>query len=203
MYNHCKVGVCLVKRQVKLKGIMKNDHRAKLLAAIKTKAYREGDFTLASGKKSDYYIDMKEVTLDAEGSLLVGEVIFEKIKDWGVSEVGGMELGSVPISTAVSVVSAQKGASLGNFIVRKESKGHGTGKKIEGKIGPGVKVVVVEDVVSTGGSSMKAIAAIEEAGAEVVCVVAIVDREMGGADTFAHRNIKFDPLFTVSQIKAG
>ena len=180
---------------------MKNDHRAKLLAAIKEKAYREGDFTLASGKKSDYYIDMKEVTLDAEGSLLVGEAIFEKIKGWGVSEVGGMELGSVPISTAISVVSAQKGAPLGNFIVRKESKGHGTGKKIEGKIGPGVKVVVVEDVVSTGGSSMKAIAAIEEAGAEIAGVVTIVDREMGGADTFSHRNIRFEPLFTVSQIK--
>lgn len=180
---------------------MKNDTREKLLRAVREKAYRTGDFTLASGKKSDYYIDCKEVTLDGEGSLLVGRTVFEIIKDWGVSAVGGMELGSVPISTAVSVVSAIEGAPIFNFIVRKEAKGHGTGKRLEGRIGPGDRVAVVEDVVSTGGSSLRAIDAIEEAGAVIAGLVSIVDREMGGADVFKNRGIKYKPIFTISEIR--
>lgn len=180
---------------------MSGGTREKLLEAIRAKAYREGDFTLASGLKSDYYIDCKEVTLDAEGALLVGRAIFEKIKGWGAAAVGGMELGSVPISTAVCVVSALEGAPLLNFIVRKQAKGHGTGKRIEGKIGPGVRVAVVEDVVSTGGSSVKAIEAITEAGAHVIGVVSIVDRQMGGAEAFAKHGVRYEPLFTIAEIR--
>ncbi|VAX20339.1 Orotate phosphoribosyltransferase [hydrothermal vent metagenome] len=183
--------------------IMKNDTRDKLLKAVRVKAYRTGDFTLASGKKSDYYIDCKEVTLDGDGSLLVGKIVFEIIKSWGVSAVGGMELGSVPISTAVSVISALEGAPLFNFIVRKEAKGHGTGKRLEGRVGPGDRVAVVEDVVSTGGSSLKAIDAIEETGAIVAGLVSIVDREMGGAEAFINRGIKYTPIFTISEIRAS
>ncbi len=182
---------------------MDNDIRAKLLTAIRGKAYRTGEFTLASGKKSDYYIDCKEVTLDGEGSLLVGRAVFEIIKDWGVSAVGGMELGSVPISTAVSVVSALDGAPLSNFIVRKETKGHGTGKRLEGRVGSGDRVAIVEDVVSTGGSSLGAIDAVEEAGAKIAGLVAIVDREMGGAEAFEKRGILYRPIFTISQIRGG
>lgn len=182
---------------------MKNETREKLLKAVREKAYRTGDFTLASGKKSDYYIDCKEVTLDGEGSLLVGRAIFELIKEWDISAVGGMELGSVPISTAVSIVSAIEGAPIFNFIVRKEAKGHGTGKRLEGKIGPGDRVAVVEDVVSTGGSSLKAIDAIEEAGAVIVGLISIVDREMGGAEVFKNRGINYTPIFTISEIRGS
>lgn len=177
--------------------------RDALLRAVREKAYREGDFTLASGKKSDYYVDCKEVTLDAEGARMVGTLIFERLKDKGVRAVGGLELGSVPISTAVSVISAQQGAPLANFIVRKEQKGHGAGKKIEGAVGPGDTVAVVEDVVSTGGSSLKAIAALREAGVEVALVVSIVDREMGGKEAFADAGAPFEALFTISEIKAA
>lgn len=183
--------------------VMPDENREKLLKAIREKAYREGDFTLASGKKSDYYIDMKEITLTAEGSLLIGRLIFDMIKNWGVTAVGGMELGSVPISTAVCLISAQEGAPLNNFIARKETKGHGTGKRIEGAIGPGVKVAVVEDVVSTGGSSIKAIDAVVESGAQVLGLITIVDREMGGREAFEKRGIDFEPLFTISEIKSG
>lgn len=175
--------------------------RDDLLAAIREKAYREGDFTLASGQKSDYYIDCKEVTLDAVGSLLVGRMIFDKITEWDITAVGGMELGSVPISTAVSVVSAIEGSPLQNFIVRKEAKGHGAGKRIEGAIKKGDKVAVVEDVVTTGGSSVKAIEVLREAGIIVAGVVTIVDREMGGAEAFANIDVRFEPLFTISEIK--
>jgi len=181
--------------------IMNIDTRVKLLKAVREKAYRTGDFTLASGKKSDYYIDCKEVTLDGEGSLLVGQIVFGIIKSWGVSAVGGMELGSVPISTSVSVVSAIEGAPLFNFIVRKEAKGHGTGKRLEGRVRSGDKVAVVEDVVSTGGSSLRAIDAIEESGAIVAGLVSIVDREMGGAEAFLNRGVKYTPIFTISEIR--
>jgi len=174
----------------------------KLLHAIKTKAYREGDFTLASGQKSTYYIDCKEVTLDAVGSLLVGKMIFRTVRDWNATAVGGMELGSVPISTAVSVVSAIEGAPLANFIVRKQPKGHGTGKRLEGKVSAGTKVVVVEDVVSTGGSSLKAIEALREVGAEIVGLVSIVDREMGGREAFEKAGVRYQPLFTISELKS-
>lgn len=182
---------------------MDKNARDELLGAIRKKAYREGEFTLASGKKSDYYIDMKEVTLDAGGNLLVGRIIFDVIKEWGAEAVGGMELGSVPISTAVSLVSAIEGAPVANFIVRKQAKGHGAGKRIEGKIGRGSKVVVVEDVVSTGGSSLSAIDALREVGADIVGVISIVDREMGGAEAFEKKGVRYTPILTVSDVKAG
>ena len=182
---------------------MTDDVRQNLLTTIRDKAYREGDFTLASGQKSDYYIDCKEVTLDAVGSLLVGQMIFKKIKSWNVTAVGGMELGSVPISTAVSVVSAIDGSPLKNFIVRKAAKGHGTGKQIEGSIGEGSSVAVVEDVVSTGGSSVKAVDILREAGVNVVGVVTIVDRQMGGAEAFQKAGVRYEPLFTISEVKGA
>ncbi len=180
---------------------MSNETREKLLAAIREKAYREGDFTLASGQRSDYYVDCKEVTLDADGSLLVGRAIYGLIKDWGVSSAGGMAAGSVPISTAVSLVSALEGKPIANFFVRNQAKDHGTGKRVEGKIGQGAKVVIVEDVVSTGGSSLRAIDAVREAGAEIIGLVSIVDREMGGAEAFEKEGIPYTPLFTISQIR--
>jgi orotate phosphoribosyltransferase len=182
---------------------MSEDIRAALLAAIRGKAYKEGDFTLASGQKSTYYIDCKEVTLDAVGALLVGRMMLEKIIDWNADAVGGLELGSVPISTAISVVSASSDTPLGNIIVRKEQKGHGAGKKIEGPIKPGLRIVIVEDVVSTGGSSMKAVEALRDAGADIVGVVAIVDREMGGADLYRNAGLRVEPLFTLSELRSS
>ncbi len=178
-----------------------SDTRSKLLEEIKRKAYKEGDFTLASGLKSDYYIDMKEVILDAEGSLLAGRMIYETIKDWSATAVGGLELGSVPISTAVCLVFALEGKPMNNFIVRKEAKAHGAKKKIEGSVGNTSRVVIVEDVVSTGGSSMKAVEAVRETGARIIGVVAIVDREMGGREAFEAQGIKYTPLFTISQLR--
>ncbi len=182
---------------------MTENSKSRLLAAIRKKAYREGDFTLASGQKSSYYIDCKEVTLDAEGSLLVGEALFDLIAPLNADAVGGMELGSVPISTAVAVVSAQRGAPLANVIVRKQEKGHGTGKKIEGRCPPGARIAIVEDVVSTGGSSLKAIRALREAGAEIVLVTAMVDRLMGGREAFEAEGVSFTPLFTIDDVRQG
>lgn len=182
---------------------MTESNKSALLAAIREKAYREGDFTLASGQKSSYYIDCKEVTLDAHGSLLVGNALFDLIAPLKPDAVGGMELGSVPISTAVAIISAQRGAPMTNVIVRKQEKGHGTGKKIEGRCPAGTRIAVVEDVVTTGGSSLKAIQALREAGAEVVVVTALVDRLMGGREAFEAEGVTFSPLFTLEDIRLG
>ncbi|MDH5756119.1 MAG: orotate phosphoribosyltransferase [Nitrospinota bacterium] len=173
----------------------------RLFEAVKSKAYREGEFTLASGQKSSYYIDMKEVTLDGDGILLIGKAIYPWAMKWGVDAVGGMELGSVPISTAVCLVAAMEGKNLGNVIVRKETKGHGTRKAVEGRLFPGMKVAVVEDVVSTGGSSMKAVHALREAGLEVAGVISVVDRLMGGGELFAREQIPYQYLMDIRQIR--
>ncbi|MDH4183095.1 MAG: orotate phosphoribosyltransferase [Nitrospinota bacterium] len=173
----------------------------RLKNAIFQKAYREGDFTLASGQKSSYYIDLKEVTLDGEGSALIGEVLYPVALEWDAQGVGGLELGSVPISTAVCLVAAQKGTRLSNLIVRKEAKGHGTRKAVEGKLVAGMRVMVVEDVVSTGSSSLKAVAALKEAGAQVAGVVTVVDRLMGGAELFEKEGIAFKAIFDIGQIR--
>ena len=158
-----------------------NKTLTKLKSQIINKAYRKGEFILSSGENTDYYIDMKEVTLDGPGNLIVGRAIYELIDKWGVDAVGGMELGSVPISTSVCIAFATNGKSVKNFVVRRETKRHGTGKKLEGDIGPNSKIVVVEDVITTGGSCKKAIDAVLETGAEVIGVITIVDREKGGA----------------------
>lgn len=180
-----------------------DENISRLLAMIREKAYREGDFTLASGQKSSYYIDLKEITLDGEGSLLIGNAIYPMALEWGVDAVGGMELGAVPISTAVCLVAALESKRLANVIVRKEAKGHGARKLVEGKIAPGTRVMVVEDVVSTGASSLKAVAALREAGAIVAGVVTVVDRLMGGAQLFAGEGIPYKSILNVTQIKTG
>lgn len=190
-----------MRRTLNMGGMMDTPVLEQLRRLIKTNAWRTGDFTLASGRKSDYYIDLKAVTLDGEGSVMVGEAVYHAIRDWNADAVGGMELGSVPISTAVCLVAAQKGVKLSNIIVRKQAKDHGTGKGIEGALKPGARVVVVEDVVSTGGSSLKAIEALEAAGAVIAGVVAIVDREMGGAHAFEGRGLRYCPLLTVSDLR--
>ncbi|MFW2331894.1 MAG: orotate phosphoribosyltransferase [Nitrospinota bacterium] len=179
-----------------------NDYKIKLFKSVADNAYKEGSFTLASGQKSDYYIDCKEITLNPFGIELVGNIMFETISDWSVDAVGGLELGSVPISTAISYISASQGMPLNNIIVRKAKKGHGAGKKIEGAISKDSKIAIVEDVVSTGGSSMEAVNAIRSVGARVIGVVAIVDRDMGAKELFAEANLIYEPIFTIDQFRS-
>lgn len=172
---------------------------------IREKSYREGDFTLASGKKSSFYIDLKATTLHPEGAHLIGKLAVQKVREAGlwVEGVGGLTLGADPIATAVSL--ASRGPLLGwpAYIVRKDSKGHGTSRFIEGteNLRPGARLLVVEDVVTTGGSSLKAIARLRESGYLPVAVLTVVDREQGGREAFEAVGVKFLSLLTISQIK--
>ena len=169
-----------------------------LIALVREKALRFGDYTLASGKKASYYLDGKQVTLSAAGALLVGEGILDMLQS-GVmpAAVGGMAIGADPITAAVVTVSAVRGTPIAGFMVRKQAKGHGTEQHIEGPVRPGDAVVVVEDVVTTGGSSLEAIERAEAFGLKIVRVVAVIDRMEGGAEAFAAGGYDFSSLLTI------
>ncbi|OGC03431.1 orotate phosphoribosyltransferase [candidate division WOR-1 bacterium RIFOXYA12_FULL_43_27] len=170
--------------------IMKEELK-KLLKA--TGAVKFGEFTLSSGKKSDFYVDCRKVTLHPQGAKLIGKIILEKIKGLKIDAVGGMTMGADPIIGAVITLS-----DLPGFIVRKKAKEHGTKQKIEGIIEKGFNVLIVEDVATTGASALEAITAAEEAGAKVVKVISVVDREEGASE--ALKNYSFDPIFKKSDL---
>ena len=168
-----------------------------LLALVRDKALTFGDFTLASGKKAKYYLDGKQVTLDAQGSRLVGEGILELLGERLPAAVGGMSIGADPITAAVVTMAGVRNLPLRGFMVRKEPKGHGTGRYLEGPVQPGEEVVIVEDVVTTGGSSLTAIERCEEFGLKVLRVIAIIDRLEGGEAAFAARGYQLSSLFSI------
>ncbi len=173
--------------------------KTKLMELVRQKALRFGQFTLASGKKATYYLDGKQVTLDPEGARLVGEGLLELMAAAGPmpAAVGGMSIGADPITAAVVTMSAVRGTPMRGFMVRKESKGHGTNQFVEGPVQPGEQVVIVEDVVTTGGSSLQAIERVEAFGLKVVRVLAIIDRMEGGAGAFQQRGYPFASLLTI------
>jgi orotate phosphoribosyltransferase len=179
--------------------------RQELLDLICTQAYQSGDFTLSSGQKSSYYINCKPVTLDSRGALLVGKLLLPLLPV-GTVAVAGLTLGADPIVTAVSVVSAYEsptGKGIPALIVRKEAKGHGTQAYIEGPVlPPQSTVVVLEDVVTTGQSAMKAVDRLQGAGYNVAQVIAMIDRQQGGAELYQAAGLSFSTLFTIADVQA-
>ncbi len=161
------------------------------------RALKFGDFTLASGKKANYYLDGKQITLHSKGLQLVSEGLLELMQTAGVDAVGGMSIGADPIVAGILCAAAAKNQELLGFLVRKESKGHGTNKFVEGPVQPGMSVVIVEDVVTTGGSSILAVERVREFGCEVVQVLSIIDRMEGGAKAFADLGLDFQSLLTI------
>ncbi len=175
--------------------------RQALLELFCEVAYREGDFLLSSGQKSTYYINGKQVTLHPQGGLAVGRILLPYLAPETLA-VAGLTLGADPIVTATSVVAAYEGRSLAALIVRKEAKGHGTQAYIEGLTLPeGSPVVVLEDVVTTGQSAMKAVDRLREAGYRVEEVVTLVDRQQGGAEFYEKEGLKFQAVFTIQDLQ--
>lgn len=175
------------------------NQRQQLLELVREKSLKFGEFTLASGRKASYYLDGKQTTLDSRGAALVGEGILELLLADGAlpQAVGGMSIGADPITAAVITMAAVRGLPLKGFMVRKQSKGHGTNRFIEGPVVAGDRVVIVEDVVTTGGSSLDAIDKCLEAGLVVVGVVAVIDRREGGEAAFAARGYTLRSLLTI------
>ncbi len=175
--------------------------RQYLLNLLCELAYQEGDFLLSSGTRSTYYINGKQVTLNAEGALATGRLLLSML-DPTTSAVAGLTLGADPIVSAVSVVSAYEQRPIPALIVRKEAKGHGTQVYIEGPTLPsGSKVVVLEDVVTTGKSAMKAVERLRDAGYQVDRVIALVDRQQGGAEFYAQQGLQFQAIFTITDLQ--
>ncbi len=176
--------------------------RQRLLDLLCQLAYKEGDFVLSSGQKSTYYINGKQVTLHPEGAVATARMMLAMLpKD--TDAVAGLTLGADPIVSAVSVVSVYEGRSIPALIIRKEAKGHGTQAYIEGAtLKPQAKVVVLEDVVTTGQSAMKAVERLRAAGYIVDRVITLVDRQQGGAECYASAGLQFESVFTIPDLQA-
>lgn len=169
-----------------------------LLKLFRERALKFGDFTLASGKKAKYYLDGKQITLHSQGLRLVSEGLLKLMEGVDAQAVGGMSIGADPIVGGMLAIAGGQGRDLAGFLVRKEPKGHGTQKYIEGPVTPGMKVVIVEDVVTTGGSSILAADRAKEFGLDVVLVLAIIDRMEGGRENFAKHGLKFESLLKIT-----
>lgn len=183
--------------------------RQQLLRLLAEKSFRLGKFTLSSGAQSDYYIDCRATTLDAEGARLTGLAVLEEIaaRGWKAEAIGGLTLGADPIVISAAVLSAQSknpASLIHGFLVRKQEKQHGTGQRIEGFQKRGAKVVIVDDVCTTGGSTVQAIEAARAAGMEIAGVICLVDRqEQNGRANVekAAAPAAFSALFTTSELR--
>ena len=174
--------------------------RQPLIELVRKRALKFGDFTLASGQKSSYYLDGKQVTLHSVGLRLISLGLLDLLSEVHFDAIGGMSIGADPIIGGVLAAAGESGRDLSGFLVRKEAKGHGTKKYIEGPVEAGQKVVIVDDVITTGGSSIQAIERVQEFGCEVVHVVAIIDRLQGGAEAFGKLALPFSPLLTIREL---
>ena len=190
---------------------MAKDIREQLRQLLMEKSVRTGEFTLASGQKSDLYVDCRVSSFDSRGARLIGEAGWACVREQlerenlSAAAIGGMTLGAAPISLAIGMESArqQPDRFLQVFTVRKEAKGYGAGRRIEGNFSTGDPVVVVDDVITTGGSTLRAIDAIESEGGRVLFAFVLVDREEGGRKALEERGIQVVSLFTRSELLAG
>jgi len=174
--------------------------RNRMIQLVNTIAISKGDFTLASGAKATFYLDCRKLTLNPQGLIQISAGMMQLLKQQMPEAVGGMAIGADPITAGIIYQAGLEGVDLKGFIVRKEPKGHGTGRQVEGPVSSGQKVVIVEDVVTTGGSSVKAIQAAREFGLDVQKVIAIVDRQAGGKEAFQEIGVQFESLLTLDDL---
>ena len=181
----------------------KSASRARLAEIIRTRSFGRGEITLASGRKSDFYFNLKPTMLDPEGVALLAELSFEALRDDKVDYIGGLEMGAVPLASAIAQLSWLKNHPIGAFFVRKQPKEHGARLAVEGlaktETLAGKRIVIIEDVTTTGGSAIKAAEAVRDAGAEIVVVLTMVDREEGADQTFAGAGLPFRSLYKASE----
>jgi orotate phosphoribosyltransferase len=180
------------------------DHSA-LIALLAERSAKRGRFKLASGKESDFYVDARLTTMSPDGLALIGPLALSVLREtgWRIDAVGGLTLGADPISYAISYASASSDHPLRAFTVRKEAKAHGTGKLLEGPVREGDRVAIIEDVITTGGSALRAIEAVRSAKASVTGVLALVDREEGGRQAIEKAGVSVVSLTTATQIIAA
>lgn len=179
-----------------------SDDREQLAALLCERSLRRGDFVLSSGARSDYYIDARTTTMSGLGQYLIGRVGLTTLNeaDWRPDAIGGLTLGADPVAYAIAHAAAAQGRVLDAFTVRKEAKQHGVGRRIEGGFRAGMRVVVCEDTITTGASALDAIGAVEAAGAAVIGVLALVDRDEGGRAKIEERGYAARAVFTAREL---
>ncbi len=181
-----------------------DERKAELIRILRERSYEKKRVILKSGRESDFYVDGRQTTLHARGALLIGELIADRLLADAdpVDGVGGMTLGADPIATAVSVVTAVRERPIHAFLVRKQAKGHGMARQVEGlaNLPPGSRVCMVEDTTTTGGSTLAAIAAAREAGLDVVRVITLVDRQEGASENLADHGHTLEALVTREEL---
>jgi orotate phosphoribosyltransferase len=171
---------------------------ARLLQLLKERSFQRGTFRLASGAVSDYYIDGRTATVSSEPAHLIGEVLYERTRGLDIHAIGGLEVGAVPLTAAAVISYHLHGRPMEGFWVRDKAKDHGTKKLIEGNLKPGSRVAIVDDVITTGSSSVKAIEAVRAYGCEAASAVCLVDRLQGAAAAFRTLGVEsFQPIFTI------
>jgi len=177
------------------------NQKRQLLQLLKEKALKKGEFILSSGKKSNYYLDGRIITLTPEGAYLVASIILELIKDKNIDAIGGPALGADPISGAVAVLSHIKKIPIKTFIVRKAAKMHGAGRQIEGpELKSKDRVILVDDVATTGGALLEAVSALKEKGVEIEGAIVIVDRDQGAKQSLAKEGIRLSAIFNLEDL---
>src|SRR3981081_4124344 len=180
---------------------------ARLAEIIRKRSFGRGEITLASGRKSDFYFNLKPTMLDPEGASLLAELTYEALKDDNLDFVGGLEMGAVPLAGAIAQLSWIKGHPIAAFFVRKKPKEHGARLAVEGLAKgenlQGKRVVIVEDVTTTGGSALKAVEAVRDAGGEIALVFTMVDRDEGATESFAQAGLQFRSLYKASEFLKG
>ncbi len=175
-----------------------------LFQLLNSRSFQRGTFRLASGAMSDYYIDGKMAEVFSESAYLIGEVLYERTKDLPIDALGGLEVGAIPLTTAAVISYHVHGRKMEGFWVRDKAKGHGTRKVVEGDLKPGSRVAILDDVITTGGSSGKAIKEVRDMGCEVVSVLALVDRLQGAANFFKDQGIaNYQAIFTLRDFGVG
>ncbi|MBI1852966.1 MAG: orotate phosphoribosyltransferase [Planctomycetes bacterium] len=181
------------------------DERDRLLAFLRERSYREGTFRLSSGATSNFYIDCKLTTYDPRGFEMIGRVMHAQLVALGlrVDGVGGLTMGADPIALAIGVESVRSGRPLRVFSVRKDAKSHGTKKLVEGVFEKGDRVLVIDDVITTGSSTLKAIAGIREEGGDPIAAFCLVDRLEGGRAAIEKEGVAFHPVFTIEDVRAA
>lgn len=176
--------------------------RQHLIKLIKERSVKRGEFILSSGKKSNFYVDARITTMSPEGLGLIGPIAIEMVKDvsWKPDAVGGLTLGADPIAYAISYASNSTPPLIRAFTVRKEAKTHGTGRLIEGSFQEGDRVVIIEDVITTGASALKAIEAVANAGGDIQGVLALIDREEGGRQAIENAGYQVIPIIRLQEL---
>ncbi len=178
---------------------MTDDSRLRLLELIRSRAVSFGQFKLASGKLSNYYINSKKILFHSESVDLLGAALWEQTRDLNLQAIGGLEVGAIPLTTSCVLHYHRHGQSMEGFFVRKQPKSHGSQERIEGVLPPNARVAIVDDVLTTGGSALQAVQEVERAGATVVAVLCVVDRLEGAREVFANRYL-YRPLFTLHDL---